>query len=84
MTEQKNPTKEEIEQEDRKLRYLRLLVHFSLNVIAQTELTLEEALDIVENVKQQACRLFPGKEEAFEIIYRPRFNRLIKQKFSLH
>lgn len=78
------PTKEEIEQENQKLRYLKVLVYLSLNFIDQTGLTLEEALTVVENVKRQACRLFPGKEEAFEIIYRPRFNRLLKRKFGLH
>jgi len=78
------PTKEEIEQENQKLRYLKVLVYLSLNFIDQTGLTLEEALAVVENVKRQACRLFPGKEEAFEIIYRPRFNRLLKRKFGFH
>lgn len=78
------PTKKEIEQENQKLRYLKVLVYLSLNFIDQTGLTLEEALAVVENVKRQACRLFPGKEEAFEIIYRPRFNRLLKRKFGLH
>lgn len=78
------PTKKEIEQENQKLRYLKVLVYLSLNFIDQTGLTLEEALAVVENVKRQACRLFPGKEEAFEIIYRPRFNRLLKRKFGFH
>jgi len=78
------PTEKEIEEENRKLRYLKLLVYLSLNLIDQGGLTLEEAINIVESVKQQACRLFPGKEEAFEIIYRPRFNRLLKKKFGLH
>ena len=78
------PTEKEIEEENRKLRYLKLLVYLSLNLIDQGGLTLEEAVNIVESVKQQACRLFPGKEEAFEIIYRPRFNRLLKKRFGLH
>jgi len=78
------PTEKEIEEENRKLRYLKLLVYLSLNLIDEGGLTLEEAVNIVESVKQQACRLFPGKEEAFEIIYRPRFNRLLKKKFGLH
>ena len=78
------PTEKEIEEENRKLRYLKLLVYLSLNLIDEGGLTLEEAINIVESVKQQACRLFPGKEEAFEIIYRPRFNRLLKKRFGLH
>ena len=76
--------KEEIEEENSKIRYLRFLVDFSLNYIAQSDISAEEALNLVEKVKRQACILFPGKEETFEIIYRPRFQRMIHQKFRFH
>jgi hypothetical protein len=33
-------------------------------------------------VKRAACGLFPGKEETFELIYRPRFNRVIQERFG--
>ncbi|HIC90500.1 MAG TPA: hypothetical protein EYP21_00245 [Syntrophaceae bacterium] len=77
-------TKEEIQEENRKIRYLRFLVDFSLNYIAQSDISPEEAFDLVEKVKRQACILFPGKEETFEIIYRPRFQRVIHQRFRFH
>ena len=76
--------KEEIEEENSKIRYLRFLVDFSLNYIAQSDISAEEALNLVEKVKRQACILFPGKEDTFEIIYRPRFQRMIHQKFRFH
>jgi hypothetical protein len=50
--------------------------------IQQDDLILEEAQGIVENVKRAACGLFPGKEETFELIYRPRFNRAIQERFG--
>jgi hypothetical protein len=34
-------------------------------------------------VKRAACHLFPGKEEAFELIYRPRLMRVIHERFGL-
>lgn len=71
----------EIQEENRKLRFLRYLVDFSLQSLQQDPLSLEEALKIIENVKQAACSLFPGKEETFELIYRPRFNRVIQERF---
>ncbi|HYA90515.1 MAG TPA: hypothetical protein VEK32_03345 [Thermodesulfobacteriota bacterium] len=43
---------------------------------------LEEAQELVENVKRAACGLFPGKEETFELIYRPRFLRAIRERFG--
>jgi hypothetical protein len=73
----------EIQEENRKLRYLRFLVDFSILSLQQDELLLEEALGLVEDVKRAACGLFPGKEGVFELIYRPRFNRVIEEKFGL-
>jgi len=76
-------TKEkEAREENRKIRFLRYLVDFSILSIQQGELSLEEALKLVEDVKRAACNLFPGKEETFELIYRPRFNRVIQGRFG--
>jgi len=73
----------QIKEENRKIRYLRFLVDFSILSIQQEDLYLEKALERVEDVKRAACSLFPGKEETFELIYRPRFNRVIEERFGL-
>jgi len=73
----------EVREEDRKIRFLRFLVDFSLLSIQQDDLPLEEALRRVEDAKRAACNLFPGKEETFELIYRPRFDRAIQERFGL-
>jgi len=72
----------QIKEENRKIRYLRFLVDFSILSIQQDELSLDEASGLVEDVKRAACGLFPGKEEVFELIYRPRFNRVIQERFG--
>ena len=72
----------QIKEENRKIRYLRFLVDFSILSIQLDELSLDEASDLVEDVKRAACGLFPGKEEVFELIYRPRFNRVIQERFG--
>lgn len=69
--------------EDRRIRQLRRLVDFSLAFIAQSPISLEEAHRIVLGVKEQASQLFPGKEETFDLIYSPRFRRLIVEKYCL-
>ncbi len=71
----------EVAEENRKIRYLRFLVDFSVLSIQQDDLSLKEAEKLVEDVKRAACALFPGKEETFELIYRPRFNRIIEERF---
>jgi hypothetical protein len=72
----------DIREENRKIRYLRFLVDFSVLSIQQEDLSLEEALERVEDVKRAACGLFPGKEEVFELIYRPRFNRVLEERYG--
>jgi hypothetical protein len=71
-----------IKEENRKMRYLRFLVDFSILSIQQDEFLLEDAKELVEDVKRATCGLFPGKEEVFELIYRPRFNRVIQERFG--
>ncbi len=73
----------EIFEENRKVRFLRYLVDFSILSIQEGALSFEEAMKVAEDVKQAACGLFPGKEDVFELIYRPRFYRVIRQKYHL-
>ena len=72
-----------IQEENRKVRFLRFLVDLSIASIQQDDLSSNEALKLVEDVKRAVCNLFPGKEETFELIYRPRFLRVIHEKFGL-
>ncbi|UCG11968.1 MAG: hypothetical protein JSU72_15840 [Deltaproteobacteria bacterium] len=77
-------TSQEVEDENRRVRTLRLLVDFSLAYLAQAKMDLEEAQAVVEGVKKQALRLFPDKEDAFDLIYLPRFRRILREKYRLH
>ena len=76
------PTREELDDEDRSVRLLRTVVHLVLGVIAQTEMSLAEAETMVADVRGVALRLFPGKELAFDLIYLPRFRRLLTERFG--
>lgn len=73
-----------LREENRNLRFLRFLVDLALMEIRAGSFTLEEAEKVVENVRSQALQLFPGKETAFDWIYRPRFRRAITETFQLH
>ena len=81
---EKQSAKQEIEEEERRVKTLRLLVDFSLAYLAQRKLSLEEAQAVVAGVKKQALQLFPEKEETFDLIYLPRFQRLLREKYRLH
>jgi hypothetical protein len=73
---------DQIAEENRRIRRLRFMVDFWLQIIMQSDLSREETLQVVERMKDYACHLFPGKEETFELIYRPRFGRIILEKFG--
>ena len=74
--------KRAITEENKKIRRLRFIVDFALQYIRTQEITHDEAMAIVEGVRKHALRLFPGKEEAFDIIYAPRFRRVLNKKFK--
>jgi hypothetical protein len=73
---------DELLEEEKKLRRLRFIVDFALEYIRTQHITHEEAISVVEGIRRHALKLFPGKEEAFDIIYAPRFKRLLNEKFK--
>ncbi len=75
------PTPQEVEEESRRVRRLRILVNLALGMIAQGGVTLEEAWMLVANTRQVAAQLFPGKESTFDLIYRPQFERMIREVY---
>lgn len=73
---------EALREEERRIRRLRLIVDLTLQRLWQDpELGLLEALGMVEKVRAAALAMFPGKETAFELIYRPRFERVLSVRW---
>ena len=69
---------EALREENRRLRRLRILVDFTLARLYQDpDLSLLDALQMTERCRDAALTLFPGKETAFDLIYRPRFERVL-------
>ncbi|MBI4380726.1 MAG: hypothetical protein HY574_06010 [candidate division NC10 bacterium] len=77
-------TAQELKDEERRLKQLRLVVGLTMSVISQTNVSFEEASQMVTATRQFALRLFPGKELAFDLIYQPRLRRLLAERFRLH
>ncbi|NOZ56479.1 MAG: hypothetical protein GXO73_06790 [Calditrichaeota bacterium] len=78
-----DPTPEEIREELRQRRWLRFLVDLTLTIIREQEnLTVAEALQMVSQLRRTALAMFPGSELAFDLIYRPRFERAIQHRFE--
>jgi hypothetical protein len=77
-------TRQAIREENRRLRYLRFMVDLALQEIRAGSFSLPQAAQVVINLRRQALLLFPGKETAFDLIYRPRLQRAITETFQLH
>ena len=77
------PSQDEIREENRKVRRLQVVVGLVMNVIRQSDLPVEEALELVADTRQFALRLFPDKEFTYDLIYQPRFQRLLSEKYRI-
>jgi hypothetical protein len=70
--------------EGRLLRRLQIMMDLVMQVIAQDpKLTFDEASQMVADSRTAALAMFPGKELAYDLIYRPRFQRLMRERFRL-
>ena len=78
------PTDAEIREEQKKINRLRFLVDFTISVINQGRLPLNEVYRLVDGLKKHALMLFPDKENTFELIYRPRITRAIRENYRFH
>ena len=71
-------------EEARRLRRLQVMISMVMSVIGQDpDLTLEEAAEMAANARRAALSMFPDKELAYDIIYRPRLQRLMNERFQL-
>jgi hypothetical protein len=82
-TERQTPS--EIQEENRKLRRLQIMMSMVMSVISQDpNLTIEEASELAATSKRAALALFPDKELAYDLLYKPRLQRLLSERFRLH
>lgn len=75
---------QEVHQEAVKIRRLQIMISMVMSVISQDpNLTVEEASELVAGTKRAALAMFPDKELAYDILYKPRLQRLMKERFHL-
>jgi len=75
---------EELADESRKIRRLQIVVNMVTQIIAQDQsLTVEEASAMVADTRRLALGMFPDKELAFNLIYWPRLQRLMRERFRM-
>jgi len=76
--------KEKLMEEEKKMRRLRFIIDLAQAVLMQQDdLTLKEAFAVIRDAKTAALLLFPDKEDVYELIYAPRFRRIIAERFVI-
>lgn len=74
----------EVAEEGRRIRRLQVMISMVMSVIGQDpNLTVEEASELVAGTKRAALAMFPDKELAYDLLYKPRLQRLINERFRL-
>ena len=72
------------DQEARKIRRLQVMMGMVMSVISQDpSLTVEEASELAAGAKRAALAMFPDKELAYDLLYKPRLQRLMNERFRL-
>lgn len=72
-----------IQEEEKKMRRLRFLVDLTTNVLYQdSTLTLREAREMVRNTEKAILKMFPDKQQTFDMVLLPRFERILLERFG--
>jgi hypothetical protein len=74
----------EILEENRRVRRLQVVVDLVLSVLQQSDIPLDEALELVAATRQFALNLFPDKGSTYDLIYQSKFERLLTEKYELN
>jgi hypothetical protein len=72
----------EILEENRRVRRLQVVVDLVTSVLWQSDVPVEEAAELVANTRRFALNLFPDKGPTYDLIYAPRFRRLMWEKYG--
>jgi len=77
-------TPEELQEEQRKIRRLQMMMNMVMSVISQDDtLTVDEAAELVADSRRAALAMFPDKELAYNLIYKPRLQRLMRERYRI-
>jgi hypothetical protein len=75
---------EELAEEQKLIRRLQMMMNMVMQVIAQdASLTIDDAAQMIADSRKAALAMFPGKELAYDLIWRPRFQRLMRERFRI-
>jgi hypothetical protein len=71
-------------EEAKLIRRLQMMMNMLMSVIAQDDsLTIDDASQMIADSRAAALAMFPGKELAYDLIWKPRLQRLMRERFRI-
>ena len=81
---QQAQTTEEKAEDSRRIRRLQLMMTMVMQVIQQDRsLKVEQASQMVADARSAALAMFPDKALAFDLIFWPRLQRLMRERYRM-
>jgi hypothetical protein len=80
-----NPRTPEQLEEQKLIRRMQMMMNLVLQTVAQdNSLTIDEASQMIADAKTAALSMFPGKDLAYDLIWKPRFQRVMQERFRIN
>jgi hypothetical protein len=71
-------------EEQKLIRRLNMMMSMVMQVIAQDgSLRVDDASQMIADARNAALAMFPGKELAYDLIWKPRLQRLMRERFRI-
>ena len=73
-----------IDEEARRARQVQWIADLTCSLLAQpSDLTLGEAIQIIADARREILALFPDRDFQYRLLYRPRFVRILVERFAM-
>jgi pyridoxal/pyridoxine/pyridoxamine kinase len=71
-------------EEQKLIRRLNMMMSMVMQVITQdASLRIDDASQMIADARNAALAMFPGKELAYDLIWKPRLQRLMRERFRI-
>jgi len=72
-------------EETKLIRRMQMMMNLVMQTVAQDgSLSIDEASQMIADARGAALAMFPGKELAYDLIWKPRFQRLMQERFRIN